>query len=109
MKGDDIKMEDEKKPLYKCIFMHRGMFRNVIDAESIKDLYMRLSGTSVVEEMEMEALEALEDLAILDSIYEQSVKTTGHLTVYKLNPDFDPEAEEDFDDNEYIIFKNGIV
>ena len=44
-------MEDEKKPLYKCIFMHRGMFRNVIDAESIKDLYMRLSGTSVVEEM----------------------------------------------------------
>ena len=35
----------------------------------------------------MEALEALEEL----------------------NPDFDPEAEEDFDDNEYIICKNGIV
>lgn len=102
-------MEDERKPLYKCIFMHRGMYRNVIDADSIKDLYTRLSGTSVVEEMEAAALEALEDLAVLDSIYEQSVKTTGHLTVYKLNPDFEPDDEEDFDDNEYIICKNGIV
>ncbi len=102
-------MEDERKPLYKCIFMHRGMYRNVIGADSIKDLYTRLSGTSVVEEMEAAALEALEDLAVLDSIYEQSVKTTGHLTVYKLNPDFEPDDEEDFDDNEYIICKNGIV
>lgn len=97
---------EEKKPLYKCIFMYRGMFRNVVDADSIKDLYLRLSGTSVVQEME---LDGLDDAEVLKSIYEQSVKTTGHLTIYKLNPDFDPDDEEDFDDNEYIICKNGVV
>jgi hypothetical protein len=97
---------EEKKPLYKCIFMLKGMFRNVVDADSISDLYLRLSGTSVVEEKD---LDGMTDLEILNSIYEQSVKTTGRLSVYKLNEDFDPDEEEDYDDNEYIICKNGIV
>lgn len=97
---------EEKKPLYKCIFMLKGMYRNVVDADSIADLYMRLSGTSVVEDMDVSGMD---DSAILDSIYAQSVKTTGRLSVYKLNPDFDPEEEEDFDDNEYILCKNGVV
>lgn len=104
--GKEIIKMEEKKPLYKCIFMLKGMYRNVVDADSIADLYMRLSGTSVVEDMDVSGMD---DSAILDSIYAQSVKTTGRLSVYKLNPDFDPEEEEDFDDNEYILCKNGVV
>ena len=94
------KMEDEKKPLFQCIFMLKGMFRNVVTADSIMDLYERLSGTSVVEETD---LSAMTDGEILKSIYDQSVRTTGRLTVYKLNDKYDEDDIADFDDDEYIV------
>lgn len=93
-------MEDEKKPLFQCIFMLKGMFRNVVTADSIRDLYERLSGTSVVEETD---LSAMADGEILKSIYDQSVRTTGRLTVYKLNDKYDEDDIADFDDDEYIV------
>ena len=93
-------MEDEKKPLFQCIFMLRGMFRNVVTAESITDLYERLSGTSVVEEAD---LSGMTDGEILKSIYDQSIRTTGRLTVYRLNENYDQDDIADFDDDEYIV------
>ena len=95
-------MAEESKARFQCIFVLIGMYRNIVEADSIQDLYTRLSGTSVVEKAD---LSTMTDQQILDSIYSQSVKTTGRLTVYKLNENYDPDNLEDFEDNEYVVCK----
>lgn len=95
----------EGKSPYLCIYMLKGMFRHTVNADSIRDLYEKLSGTSVVYG---DDIEGLSDLEILNKIYADAEETTGRLTVYKYNPDFDDEeAEDDFD--EYLICKHGVV
>ncbi len=95
-------MESRKK--YMCIYVLKSMLRSTVGADSLPELFELLEMKQLVSG----SAEGLSDAEILDKIYADSQETTGHLTVYKLNENYDPDGDEEFDD-EYLICKHGIV
>ena len=91
-------MENKKK--FMCIYMLKGMYRTTVGADTIEQLYELLEMKEVVNG----SIEGMSELEIINKIYEDSYKTTGRLTIYKLDEDFDPETADEFDD-EYVVCK----
>lgn len=96
-------MGNEKKK-YVCIYMLKGMLRTSIAGDTLRDIYDLLEMKEVVSG----SADGLTDPEILDKIYRDSAKTTGRLTVYKLDENYDPETADEFDD-EYLVCRDGIV
>lgn len=96
-------MGNEKKK-YVCIYMLKGMLRTSIAGDTLRDIYDLLEMKEVVSG----SADGLIDPEILDKIYRDSAKTTGRLTVYKLDENYDPETADEFDD-EYLVCRDGIV
>lgn len=84
--------------------MLKGMYRTTIGADTIRQLYDLLEMKEVVSG----PIDGFSDLEILEKIYADSLKTTGRLTVYKLDETYDPETADEFDD-EYLVCRDGIV
>ena len=94
--------EDKKK--YVCMYVLRGMYRMTVGADSLQELFDLLQMKDVV----FGEKDGLTDAEILEKIYKDSEQTTGRLTIYKLNEEYDPDDPDEFDD-EYIICKHGVV
>lgn len=93
-----------EKKKYVCIYMLKGMLRTTVAGDTLRSVYDLLEMKEVVSG----SVEGLTDLEVLEKIYRDSAKTTGRLTIYKLDENFDPETADEFDD-EYIICRDGIV
>ena len=96
-------MEMEKKK-YVCIYMLKGMLRTTVSGNTLREVYDLLEMKEVVSG----SADGLSDREMLDKIYKDSAKTTGRLTVYKLDENYDPETAVEFDD-EYLVCRDGIV
>ena len=95
-------MGNEKKK-YVCIYMLKGMLRTSIAGDTLREVYDLLEMKEVVSRPD-----GLTDQEILDKIYRDSAKTTGRLTVYKFDENYDPETADEFDD-EYLVCRDGIL
>ena len=95
-------MDMENKKKFICIYMLRGMLRTTVGADTIEQLYDLLEMKEVVGG----SIEGMSELDIINKIYEDSYKTTGRLTVYKLDENYDPETADEFDD-EYVGCRRG--
>ena len=93
-----------EKKKYVCIYMLKGMLRTTVAGDTLRSVYDLLEMKEVVSG----SVEGMTDLEVLEKIYRDSAKTTGRLTIYKLDENFDPETADEFDD-EYIICRDGIV
>ena len=96
-------MGNEKKK-YVCIYMLKGMLRTSIAGDTLREVYDLLEMKEVVSG----PAGGLTDQEILDKIYRDSAKTTGRLTVYKFDENYDPETADEFDD-EYLVCRDGIL
>ena len=96
-------MGNEKKK-YVCIYMLKGMLRTSIAGDTLREVYDLLEMKEVVSG----TADGLTDQEILDKIYRDSAKTTGRLTVYKFDENYDPETADEFDD-EYLVCRDGIL
>ena len=105
-------MGNEKKK-YVCIYMLKGMLRTSIAGDTLREVYDLLEMKEVVSGHLIEYFvsgpaDGLTDQEILDKIYRDSAKTTGRLTVYKFDENYDPETADEFDD-EYLVCRDGIL
>ena len=96
-------MGNEKKK-YVCIYMLKGMLRTSIAGDTLREVYDLLEMKEVVSG----PADGLTDQEILDKIYRDSAKTTGRLTVYKFDENYDPETADEFDD-EYLVCRDGVL
>lgn len=97
-------MDPMEKKKFVCIYILKGMLRTSVGGDTLKDVYNLLEMKEIVSG----PVDGMSDVEILKKIYADSAKTTGRLTVYQFDPEYDPETSDEFDD-EYVPIKDSLL